>query len=44
VSPRAGLALGGAAALVAAAGAQIAYARWGKGILRPARGVASASA
>jgi len=44
VSPRAGLALGGAAALVAAAGAGVAYARWGKSVLRPARGVASASA
>jgi acyl-CoA reductase-like NAD-dependent aldehyde dehydrogenase len=29
-SPRAGLALGGAAALVAAAGARLAYARYGE--------------
>jgi MFS family permease len=33
-SPRAGLALGGAAALVAAAGARVAYARWGEGALK----------
>ena len=33
-SPRAGLALGGAAALLAAAGARAAYARRGEGILR----------
>jgi MFS family permease len=37
-SPRAGLALGGAAALVAAAGARIAYARWGQAIVRTPRG------
>jgi MFS family permease len=37
-SPRAGLALGGAAALVAAAGARIAYARWGQAIVRTSRG------
>jgi hypothetical protein len=43
-SPRAGLALGGAAALVAAAGARFAYARYGEGILRTSRRVASASA
>jgi MFS family permease len=43
-SPRAGLALGGAAALVAAAGARVAYARWGEGILRTSSRVASASA
>ena len=33
-SPRAGLALGGAAALIAAAGARAAYARRGEGILQ----------
>jgi hypothetical protein len=37
-SPRAGLALGGAAALVAAAGARIAYARSGQVIVRTSRG------
>ena len=44
VSPRAGLALGGAAALLAAAGARAAYARHGEGILRASSPVASASA
>jgi MFS family permease len=43
-SPRAGLALGGAAALLAAAGARAAYARRGEGILRASSLVASASA
>ncbi|HYH87912.1 MAG TPA: MFS transporter [Solirubrobacteraceae bacterium] len=43
-SPRAGLALGGAAALLAAAGARAAYARHGEGILRASSSVASASA
>jgi predicted MFS family arabinose efflux permease len=41
-SPRAGLALGGAAALVAAAGARAAYARRGEGILRASPASASA--
>ena len=43
-SPRAGLALGGAAALVAAALARAAYARQGEGILRASPRTASASA
>ena len=43
-SPRAGLALGGAAALLAAAGARAAYARRGEGILRASSQPASASA
>jgi predicted MFS family arabinose efflux permease len=43
-SPRAGLALGGAAALVAAAGARVAYGRRGAGILKASRRVLSASA
>ncbi len=43
-SPRAGLALGGAAALVAAAGAHFAYARWGESIVRRPSRIASASA
>ena len=43
-SPRAGLALGGAAALLAAAGARAAYARRGEGILRASPRAASASA
>jgi MFS family permease len=43
-SPRAGLALGGAAALLAAAGARAAYAHRGEGILRASSPVASASA
>ena len=43
-SPRAGLALGGAAALVAAALARAAYARQGEGILRASPRAASASA
>ena len=43
-SPRAGLALGGAAALVAAAAARAAYARQGEGILRASPRAASASA
>jgi len=43
-SPRAGLALGGAAALVAAAGARAAYARKGQAILRSSSRAASASA
>ncbi len=43
-SPRVGLALGGAAALVAAALARAAYARQGEGILRASPRTASASA
>jgi MFS family permease len=43
-TPRAGLALGGAAALVAAVAARAAYARYGQGILRTSSRVASASA
>jgi MFS family permease len=43
-SPRAGLALGGTAALIAAAGARAAYARRGEGILRASSRAASASA
>jgi MFS family permease len=43
-SPRVGLALGGAAALVAAALARAAYARQGEGILRASPRAASASA
>jgi MFS family permease len=43
-SPRAGLALGGAAALLAAAGAHAAYARRGEGILGRSARTASASA
>ena len=43
-SPRAGLALGGAAALLAAAGARAAYARHGEGILPTSTRAATASA